>query len=493
MILNMLRHTILTLALACGASAWALEITSAPGKLAALAGSEAATATELTVKGAVDASDLFFIADEMPALTRLDLGEVVIEAYQGQALKGNETYAAATVPAMCFAGSRIADVVFPRQEGLVIADGAFAAAAITSVAISAAKATLGVGAFAACPALVAAAVAPSAKFEGYVFRDCKALESVDILGGNALGAYDFAGCSALVAVAGTVNLTVIPEACFQNCTALADFEFSDKLTAIGPRAFQDTALAAAKLSSPLKSVGAWAFAGCADLVDVELPASVATLGEGAFFECPELTHFTLPAACTVVPAYLHKDNAALATLDIPAGTAAIGEYALKGAGVDTLTLPESLASIGTGAMADASKLSGINARELRAVPALGNDVWEGVDQKLVTLNVDQKLLDDFRSAPQWQEFDIQSIETGIVDAPLVSAIVVRGAYTPRALMIETGGDIIDRLEVFDLDGRLLLSRAVGADSAVFDAFDTDIVLVRCYLEGHVATLKLARL
>ena len=57
-------------------------------------------------------------------------------------------------------------------------------------------------------------------------------------------------------------------------------------------------------------------------------------------------------------------------------------------------------------------------------------------------------------------------------------------------MIKTGGDILDRVEVFDLDGRLLLSEAVGADSAVFDA---DIVLVRCYLEGNVATLKLARL
>lgn len=489
----MLRHIILTFALACGASAWALEITSAPGTLATLVGADAATATELTVKGAVDASDLFFIADEMAALTRLDLGEVVIEAYQGPALKGSETYAATTVPAMCFAGSRIADVVFPRQEGLVIGDGAFAASALTSVAVSAAKATLGEGAFAACPELASAAVAPSAKFEGYVFRDCKALQSVELLGGNALGAYDFAGCSALGAVAGTVNLTAIPEGCFQNCTSLADFEFGEKLTSIGSRAFQNTALASVRIASPLKSVGAWAFAGCADLVDVELPASVVTLGEGAFFECPELAHFTLPAACTAIAAYLHKDNAALATLDIPAGTTAIGEYALKGAGVDTLTLPASLASIGTGAMADAAKLSGINARELHAVPALGNDVWEGVDQKLVTLNVDQKLLDDFRNAPQWQEFDIQSIETGIVDGPLAPGIVVRGAYTARALMIETGGDILDRVEVFDLDGRLLLSRTVGADSAVFDAFGTDIVLVRCYLEGHVATLKLAKI
>lgn len=489
----MLRHTILTIALACGASAWALEITSAPGTIAALVGADAETATELTVKGAVDASDLFFIADEMPALTRLDLGDAVIVAYRGKALKSCETYAAATVPALCFAGSRIADVVFPRQEGLVIDDGAFASSALAAVAISSSKATLGEGAFAACQALVSAAVAPSAKFEGYVFRDCKALESVELHGGNALGAYDFAGCSALVAVGGTVNLTVIPEACFQNCSSLADFEFSDKLSAIGPRAFQNTALASARISSPLKSVGAWAFAGCADLVDVELPASVATLGEGAFFECPELTHFTVPAACTEVSAYLHKDNAALATLDIPAGTAAIGQYALKGAGVDSLILPASLASIGTGAMADASKLSGINARELRAVPALGNDVWEGVDQKLVTLNVDQQLLDEFRNAPQWQEFDIQSIETGIVDAPLASGIVVRGAYTARALMIKTGGDILDRVEVFDLDGRLLLSEAVGADSAVFEPFHADIVLVRCYLEGNVATLKLARL
>ena len=43
--------------------------------------------TDLALSGSVDARDLFFIADKMPALKSLDLTSASIEAYEGPALR----------------------------------------------------------------------------------------------------------------------------------------------------------------------------------------------------------------------------------------------------------------------------------------------------------------------------------------------------------------------------------------------------------------------
>ena len=292
----MLRHTILTIALACGASAWALEITSAPGTIAALVGADAETATELTVKGAVDASDLFFIADEMPALTRLDLGDAVIVAYRGKALKSCETYAAATVPALCFAGSRIADVVFPDRKASSSTTALSPPRPSLPSQSAPRKATLGEGAFAACQALVSAAVAP--------FGEVRRLRLPRLQGSRkrrvarrqcppeptTSPAARRSSPSAARSTPHRHTRSLLPELLLTRRLRVQRQALRHR-----PASIPNTALASARISSPPKASG-HGLAGCADLVDVELPASVATLGEGAFLRVPR-THALHRARC----------------------------------------------------------------------------------------------------------------------------------------------------------------------------------------------------
>ncbi|MDE6276656.1 MAG: hypothetical protein K2M06_00950, partial [Muribaculaceae bacterium] len=80
----------------------------------------------LTVSGRIDASDLFYIDNSMPALTSLDLSGAEIVAYHGKAQRGLTEYAANTIPAGTLAGAGFTSISLPSGAGLVIGETAFA-------------------------------------------------------------------------------------------------------------------------------------------------------------------------------------------------------------------------------------------------------------------------------------------------------------------------------------------------------------------------------
>lgn len=478
-------------ALMTAVAAWGLDVVCTPGSLSGAVSSPAAV-TELRLSGSVDAADLFFIAAEMPALRSLDLSQVTVAQYSGSPLRRRTTYPAATIPANAFAGAGITSLSLPAAVNLE--GGAFAGTAITSLAVPSGVTFSGPGAFSSCNDLTEVTLHSAAAGE-YAFAGCNKLAKVTFAGTAALDGGAFEGCPALRDVQGTSALTSIGARAFDGCPALADFAFGPNLTEIGDRAFAGTALTVADLApcSRLRSIGAWAFADCASLTSVQLPAGLAAVGKGTFFGCTALTSANFPAA--TMDDYVFKGAPLTDSGNIVAdGVAKIGDYALKDSRIADLALPNSLDSIGTGAMEGMTALTDIHAETFDHVPALGDDVWQGVDQRAVTLHLEPGVASEFSATPQWKDFHIEvmSTDTPIID---IAGNGVRGRFDGTTLLVHSQGADMTSVSLYDTAGTLLTVVTAGAAEASVDtsAFSANIYIVAVELAGGSrAVLKMLR-
>lgn len=489
--------TLLTLSSCLGAAAYGLEITTTAGGLKDAVGDNAATAATLTVSGTLDASDLFFIDKSMPSLTTLDLGAAAIEAYSGAPVNGSASYAANTFPTGVFAGSQLQSIVFPAADGLVIGDAAFAGSQLTEITIPATVSTVGAGAFAACPALASATLNATTTLGSHAFKGCTALAELHLGGAATLSESEFAGCTALDAIEGSEALTAIGANAFSGCTALGSFQFGASLTNIGEAAFMATAIADADLSATaLDSISAWTFAHNDELTEVKMPATVQSIGEGAFFDCRNLADIVWSDEVRSLGDYALKGASGIeGELQLPEALEEAGSYSLKGtSGIKSLTLPSSLTSLGDNAMEGMTGLTEIDGGTLDAVPALGSDVFAGINQSAVRLNVKSEMLDAFKNAAQWQEFDINDSQVGTI-APGAQAPSLRGSYTGDALRLISNVNI-ESVEIYSLAGELLGTARPGADACTVatDAIGAPaMIIVRVALDGgRTAALKLAK-
>lgn len=487
------RFIISALLIAATLQSHAADIKCQAGTLASTVGNDAKNIETLTVSGQIDASDMHFLATEMPKLRSLDISQCTIAAYRGTSLNGATDYAAGLIPQGFFAGTKLSAVKLPALEALSIGDAAFAASDITEIVLPANTRSLGQGAFAACKALTKAVLTQDVQSTGYTFRDCPALVEVDLAGVKSVAQRDFAGCSKLNEIRGTQNLTEIRSYAFAGNKALESFDFGPALTSIGDHAFEGDALAEVDIQSGLKNIGKFAFADNRYLIAVILPPSTETIGEGAFFDCPALTEFIIPQGCDEIAPYMLKDAESLDNINL-GNAVSIGCYALKGAGIESLSLPATIDKIDTGAMESMDKLAEIDAKALKNVPRLGNDVWADVPVQGVSLYVDQKLEEAFKNAAQWQEFDIHPTNVG-VEGVTATNTALRGVYTAEALLLEAEGTEIADVKIYNIAGTMLAtSQPAAARCAVAaDNWDADIIVITCSLaDGSSASLKLAR-
>ncbi len=130
-----------------------------------------------------------------------------------------------------------------------------------------------------------------------------------------------------------------------------------------------------------------AFAYCGSLTSIVIPNSVTTIGINAFAECRGLTSITIPnsvttiggsafSGCTSLPiidnlryadTYLVGIVEELSTYTIKEGTKWIGDFAFAFSGVTSVTIPNSVTTIGEDAFYECSSLTSVT---------IGNSVTE---------------------------------------------------------------------------------------------------------------------
>ena len=409
----------------------ALIVTNTAGQLAQAVDEDVDIST-LTVAGTMDARDFLFITNELNELTTLDLSQATIVPYnKGKALYGTvTTYAGSEIPRTAFFGKKLVTVKLPANlesigyaafagcyqltsitlpETLsLIDDYAFSGSALTSIEIPESLMFMGKGVFSRCENLVTAVI-KGGEVGDFAFLGDFSLNNVQI-GGNVrnIGAGSFNGCTALT----TLNIA-------NNC----------KMSHIGEEAFINSGLENINISSlGLGTIGDWAFAQT-NLSSISLTDGMSHLGEGAFAHNHLLTNVVFPKPATghssgngplgpsrahIVPQTLERvydftfagDELLNPGRMLPDGVISIGGYAFYNVSneIDTMCLPQSLVSLGDYAMAGMIGMRTLKTNAVE-VPAVGKEVWAGVNQSSVPLiTPDATSAQQYMDADQWREF-----------------------------------------------------------------------------------------
>ncbi len=165
-----------------------------------------------------------------------------------------------------------------------------------------------------------------------------------------------------------------------NIPNIVSVTIPDTVTGIGSRAFEGTQITKVTLPNNLKSIGDRAFYGCTSLIKVTMPPTMTYIGNNAFYNCIELKSITVPEGITslndqvfkncgdldvaILPSTLKSIGAntfdlcySLKTIDLPSGLRTIGQRAFYQSGLQSVTIPDSVTSIGTETFLDCDSLS----------------------------------------------------------------------------------------------------------------------------------------
>ena len=198
-----------------------------------------------------------------------------------------------------------------------IGDSAFEdCISLTSITIPDSVTSIGVLALKGCTSLTSITIPDSVTEIGSgAFEDCVNLTNIAIP--NSVTSIDdrtFYGCTSLTSIAIPDNVTYISYFAFSGCASLTSINVAtgnqnyvsvngvlcneDKTTIICyPAGKKDKSY---KIPDGVKSIGDYAFSGCASLTSITIPNSVTVIGRYAFDDCTSLTSITIPSSVTEI-------------------------------------------------------------------------------------------------------------------------------------------------------------------------------------------------
>lgn len=210
-------------------------------------------------------------------------------------------------------------------------------------------------------------------FAGYVLKQNSAKYVSLDLSGSPLTIIDqsaFTDCTTLTGVIIPDGIQSIANYAFNGCFNLASVTIPDGVTSIGNYAFSQCKFDSVTLPSDLIIIGSGAFQGCSNLTSVAIPADVTSIGDYAFSGTSKLASITADTSNTAYSSQddvlYNKDQTKLVqypqakagtTFSIPATVNSIGDYAFYRASLTSVTIPEGVTVIGSGAFSDCTNLT----------------------------------------------------------------------------------------------------------------------------------------
>ncbi|MDD3947031.1 MAG: leucine-rich repeat protein, partial [Clostridia bacterium] len=161
------------------------------------------------------------------------------------------------------------------------------------------------------------------------------LRSITLTNSTRVSYGAFYGCGTLDEVVLNSEIMTIAEYSFYACTSLRNISIPNKVLTIGAYAFSGTSYRPMSLES----------------VTISEESGISAIGEGAFYHCAALTEFYLPQNLTEISDYTFYQCFSLTTLEMADGSrlVEIGDYAFFGSGVQSMTVPSNLRTIGESA------------------------------------------------------------------------------------------------------------------------------------------------
>ncbi len=140
---------------------------------------------------------------------------------------------------------------------------------------------------------------------------------------------------------------------------------NDEFTTIGTEAFMNSSLREVDLFDSVTTIGARAFANCAQLEALTLPDSLTTIGEGALDGLTGLKKLVIQCDPAIIPAGVFANLSALSDVTVESG--AIPAHMFEDSGVTALTLGAGVTEIGESAFANTA----LKTAEMKNVVTIG--------------------------------------------------------------------------------------------------------------------------
>jgi hypothetical protein len=308
----------------------------------------------------------------------------------------------------CTNCTALTSVNFKGNVGTRISSTSFSGcAALTSVNIPTRVVTIGNNSFDGCASLAQLTMPePLATIGEYAFRNSGLTGITFQRNLTIIGKYAFDGCKDLVSINFPANVTEIKEYTFNDCVKLKNIELPNGLIYIkdyafngcaslgkvtipggvqniSPGAFKNSGLTEVILKEGVMSLSNNSFDGCLLLKKVTFPTTMKTIGgfsntgikeiafaEGAtpeaisdyaFLNCDSLSTITLPNSIKSLGTGAFYDCDTLKTVKLPTGITKIAKQAFYHCGfLQSITIPQSVTEIGAEAFAACSKLTAIS-------------------------------------------------------------------------------------------------------------------------------------
>lgn len=248
-------------------------------------------------------------------------------------------------------------------------------------------------------------------FDEGAFYHCEKLKSINIPEGTkVIPQMMFANCFSLESIELPSTVEIIEPMGFSICTSLKAIKWSSNLKSIGYECFDNTAFEYLEIPEGITSIDMLTFAGCSNLKTVKFPSTLGALGANSFDFCTSLESIYIPKNLTSIsedafwcsgplcsiqvdsenPVYDSRENCNAiihsatnvlfkggTNTQFPVDVVAIGDYAMSGAGFESIVIPGYVKSVGRMAFDDCKSVKRITFEE--GVESVGEHVFIGCE------------------------------------------------------------------------------------------------------------------
>ena len=381
--------TVLAFALA---GALSLTVVSVPAAFAADAGAagrvNAAAPLQVDADGfTIDADGVLVSYTGTATDVRIPEGvtEIATNAFNGASLTSVWIPASVrTIDDYVFSGQPLTQVTFQDDEAHpsqleTIGERAFAYTPLESVSLPRSLKMAGLETFSDMAKLRSVTVGPNVQADGLfaAFARTPLLESIEVDAANQ----NYQSLDGVLYTKGLTHLATYPQA----KNAGGAYAVAEGTSTIDEGAFSSAQITSLTLPSSLRSVSKGAFVG-SQVTSLTLPDGFESMDDTAFWYMPKLERVDLGGATTLPDSAFRYDKA-LAEVNFRPDLnrlTDVGDYAFDTTALTSVTLPDSVVSIGKGAFADNAALTSVHLGS--GVASIGESAFVGANA-LASLSV----------------------------------------------------------------------------------------------------------